>query len=413
MSLAQFLRIFWAHRLILLIGSVTAAIAAAVAVPFMPVSYEASSRLVLDLIKPDPVTGERLSPGFAKAYSQTQASLLQDPQIVARIVDQTGLMADDEIRAEFDARGGGNVDDFRLFIAERIVGNIQTRLVVGTNILEIAYRSDDPAEARRIANLLRTAYVEASTDFRRVTARETAEWYVTQAEQARATLREAEERKTAFEKEHGLLLSGQTDIDTQRLEALAGPTAEGAAGANTVAKLRADLADVDARISQASRVLGPRHPEFLSLQEQRTDLAAAIAAEQAAFRATQSSDSQSAFAAQRDRVLAQRQNLDILRGMQTEAELAREHYVTTARRAAQAEQEAQAPETGITLLSTASVPARIGAPGAKVVVTVAATLGLIMAGLMALLFELLYRRVRTEEDLTTLDVPLLGVVSRA
>ena len=77
-----------------------------------------------------------------------------------------------------------------------------------------------------IADALRTAYIEASRAFRISQAAKNAEWYEGQAEKARAQLDEAEKIKTAYEKENNVILGSQdTDVDSARLQAMAGQTA--------------------------------------------------------------------------------------------------------------------------------------------------------------------------------------------
>ena len=86
MSILQFARILWARRMIIFLVPVVLAVIATVAVFALPPKYEAKSRVMLDVIKPDPVTGQVLSSPFLRAYIQTQTELIKDDAMSARVI---------------------------------------------------------------------------------------------------------------------------------------------------------------------------------------------------------------------------------------------------------------------------------------------------------------------------------------
>ena len=58
MSLIQFLRMLYARRMIVLATFLSCLITAAVTAFILPPRYEARARIMLDVLKPDPVTGQ-------------------------------------------------------------------------------------------------------------------------------------------------------------------------------------------------------------------------------------------------------------------------------------------------------------------------------------------------------------------
>jgi uncharacterized protein involved in exopolysaccharide biosynthesis len=178
------------------------------------------------------------------------------------------------------------------------------------------------------------------------------------------------------------------------------------------------LAQIDQQIQQAATNLGPNHPAFQALQRQRAVYASAAAQERAqAGGGAGSAQSQlnSAANAQRARVLGNRQDVDQLNQLQRDVTLKQDQYMKAAQRVADLRLEASSNDTGMSTLSEASAPDSPYYPKVPMIIGGAAGFGLGLGLLIALLVELLGRRVRSPEDLeTAVDAPVLGVVqSRA
>jgi uncharacterized protein involved in exopolysaccharide biosynthesis len=421
----QFLRIIWARRMIVLVSTLSALLAAFLVSQILPPRYQAQSRLLLD-VRPDPVSGEAIASQFARAYTKTQENLLRDTRVVGMVVDDLGLMKDPDLQEQFRKGGGEDPGEFRSWIAQRIIGNTQAKVVEASNILEITYTGTDPQLVRQIADALRSAYMKATSSFRRESARQTADWYTQQTQKAQARLSEAEAVKTQYERQYGLILQGETDVDNTRLQALAGasvPTASAPiSGGVPSSAASGQLAQVEAALSQAAQTLGPNHPEMQDLQRRRAALASQVAQDRAASSAAAGAASRAAnagagvssraYEAQKSRVIAQRDKLDRLRQLQTEVDVRREQYSKTATRAAELRQQAEAPESGLTLLGSAITPERPVFPNMPLILLGGFGFGFAFGILIALLAELLARRVRSAEDMVrAVDVPLLAVIS--
>lgn len=178
------------------------------------------------------------------------------------------------------------------------------------------------------------------------------------------------------------------------------------------------LAQVDAALATASRTLGPNHPDFIALQRQREIAANAAAQERSAAAANaravapgSSGPSAGAmFNAQREKVLSQRGKLAEAKQLQNDVAVLRAQLNETQIKGAKEEQEAQSVDAGLTLLGSATPPDDAAFPKTIPVMLGAVVLGLGLGILLALLFELLNRRVRSPDDIVIEGVPLIGMI---
>ncbi|WP_394269990.1 GumC family protein [Qipengyuania sp.] len=419
MSITQFFRILWARRM--LIGATTAvALFATLLVAWiMPPRYEATSRVMLDIVKPDPVTGQTIAPQWSRAYVGTQLQMVTDPQIAERVAVKAGWVDSPELAQEYRESGAAGRMEYRRWLAQRVIDNTTAAMVPGSNILEITYASTSPEPAAKLADLVRDAFVEESLENRRAAAQRNAEWFQTQLEEVQGALADAQQAKTNFERANGVVLTDDLiDTDTTRLRALAGSTPATQTQTMTgggVAPSAGQLAQIDAAIAAASRTLGPNHPSLVQLRQQRAALASSVARESASQPrfVTSGPTLESLYNEQQARVLQKAGAANEARRLATDVIVLRERYQETAARAAQLEQEAQSNESGLTLLNDAVVPQARTFPNYPFLMIVSLAAGLGIGVLASLLLELFKRRVRGVEELQLIDAPVLGAMHEA
>lgn len=420
MSIIQFLRILWARRIVMVATTISCLIGALITIQLVPPRYEAHSRVLLNLLKPDPVTGQVIAGPATRAYVATQRELIRDYAVAGPVVDELGWLSDPTLIQMYQSRSGASSQDFRRWVAQRVIDGTKVAVVEGSNILEISYTGNSAQDSKIIADGLRKAYIDASLAFRREDAARNADWYAEQAEKERKLLTTAEMAKTAYEKENGIVLQAdKTDVDSARLSALAAqgsgapviPMMAPAASPSTI-----QLAQIDTAIAQASKTLGPNHPELVQMKAQRSAIAAAAAQEQSAARAMAGAAASGvgaldrAVSAQKSRVIAQRDKVERLMQLQAEVDLRREQFNKTAARSADLRQEAAVADTGLVPLGSAVTPQSAVFPNKPLIIAGAISLGIALGVLVALLTELFARRVRGVEDLKIVDIPLLGVI---
>ncbi len=427
MSIIQFIRILWAHRLLTVLTTVATLIGATVAVLVVPPSYEGTTRVMLNILKPDAVTGEVVPTNSARTFIATQRELVRDFGVAGQAAESLGWL---DNPATLEAYKADNTQDgdLRRALAQRIIDRTKVDVVTGTNILAITFRGPSPDDARTMANALREAYIDTTLNSRRREATRNAEWYIQQAAKEKALLLVADAVKTDYEREIGIVMQDdKTDVETARLRALAAQSSLGGAMMSAPAAVQSSqaaiqLAQLDAQIDQAGKTLGPNHPQMVQLRAQRGTLAKVVAEDTAAVRVASEGTAramsasagaiESAVRQQTSRVIANRDKIERLTQLQAQVNLHRAQMEKSLVRASDLRQEAAVAESGITVLSEAVTPRNPSFPNKPLIFGGALGLGAAVGLGLSLLLELLRRRVRGIEDLQHIQhVPLLGVIS--
>lgn len=420
MSFIQIFRIFWAQRYLIVVAMFACLLAAAIAVKSMPKLFESHARVMLDIIKPDPVTGQTLPTNFARAYTATQTELITDDRVAIQAAENLGWFKNATLQKAYRDNVPSGRPSYREWLIGIIRENTKVDSVEASNIIDISYRSTSPEVSRRMADALRRAYQEQSIVFQAESALRNARWFEQQAAKTRDELTAAEREKTAYERRNNVVLTDDyADTATTRLRSLASQapgTAINVGGAIAPSPAAAQLAQVDGQIAAASKMLGPNHPEIEALRQQRSALAATAAQERAAAIAAAAASSGSGpsitsqVADQQSRVLAQRDQIAELRKMQARIEVLRDQYQKTMARAGELTLEANSRDSGVTPLGAATTPEAPVSPKTPLILGGALALGAALGIGIAVLLELLNRRVRGPEDLRDLDAPLIGAM---
>jgi uncharacterized protein involved in exopolysaccharide biosynthesis len=423
MSIAQVLRILFARRWIIFITLVTSLVVALATAKSLPQRYQASARVVLDVLKPDPVTGQLLSSGAMRSYIKTQTELIQDYRVAGDVVDRAGWLQNPAVVASWQAETGG-VGDMRRWAAQRIIESTSANMIEGSNILQINYESPNPNTSKSIVNMLREAYIDASLRFKTDSAGRTADWYREQSNRALKALNAAEAAKSKFEQDNGIvmgpqnvdaenvklaglqqaLMSARASVGTQEYEAV-----KTSLNSPVVDQLKVQLATLNDQIEQAGERLGSEHPSYKALVGRRETLNREIARESAAARASGAAQSGSSrrsiaqleaeYEAQKALVLGMKDKLNQLSQMQREIDLRRTQYEAAAQKTADLRLQANLSESGLVVLGDAVSNNRAVFPNWPLIIGAAAGFGLMLGLVIALLTELLARRVRGPEDL--------------
>lgn len=413
MNIVQFLRILWARAFLIVICTVFTFVGGFVVTLVVQPRYEATSRVMLSILKPDPVTGEVANVMNLGPYIETQKELLRDYRVTGPVVDRLGWLSDPGLIAAYQARPATDTRDFRRWLAQRVADRTTAKLVSGT-IFEITFNSPIPEEAKIGAEGLRQSFMEYTLASRRQDAARNAQWYSSQAEAARKSAEEAQLAKAAYERANGIVMQGdqagsQQDLDSARLQALVGqaasaPTAALSAPVTVSSQSALQLAQIDATLAQNAEKLGPNHPQMQQLRAQRALVAKVVAEEQAAARAGPTNAAlvgaiSREVEQQKNRVIAQRDKIERLRQLQSEVDLRREQYKKTAERAAELGLEAGIADSGMNAIGVVVAPTKPAFPNKPLIIFGSLAMGGGLGLVLAVLVELLNRRIRGVEDL--------------
>jgi polysaccharide biosynthesis transport protein len=427
MSIWQFLRIFRARWRLILAATVASLIGAWIVTLVLPPRWEATSRVMMGLLKPDPVTGLVVG-NSAGAYVTTQMELVTDYSVAGRVVDQLGWLSDPQLISAYEHRSKSDQRDFRRWLAQIVIDRTKAKAPEGSNILEITYFGATAAQAKAVADALRQGYIDESFEFRRDQATKDAEWFEGQADKIKASLDKASAAQADFERKNAIVMADdKTDVDTARLRALAAaggvPTAPPMVAVTPMASAASvQLAQVDAEIGELSKTLGPNHPQLITLKATREALSKQVAQDQAAAEAQAKAAAsgasagagavERAVAQERAKVLGESDKLTQLQELASQVALLKAEYDKTTGRIAELRQEAAIGDTGLTPLGNAATPRSPAFPNMPLIIAGSLVLGFAAGVLIALLVELFSRRVRGIEDMQSFaGVPLLAVVA--
>ena len=411
MSIIQFWRILCARWVLIAAATIFCVMGGAVVIKLAPPRWDAEAHVYLNLLKPDPVTGEMIGGPSSRAYIGTQVGLITDYTVVGQAVDKLGWLSDPTFIQQYQSRSQSDTRDFRRWLAQIIIDRTRVTVMDNSNILNIIYTGSDPESAKAVANALMQSYLDNSLSFRRAEAIKSADWYASQAKKAKKSLEDAQAAETSFERENNVVMmqDDRTDVDSARLTAMAAQsiTADSGGGGGPDAQ----LAEIDSQIKNLSETLGPNHPDLIALKAKRSALLSI--AQQGVTRGSQSTHG-SRVDQQKALIIAERDKLSKLRNLNSEVELQRDLYNKTAQKEIDFRQQAAVADTGLTPLGSASAPQSPSYPKIPLIVGGSLGLGLVLGLLVALLTELLNRRVRGAEDLQSLlGVPLLTVLEAA
>ena len=420
MSIVQFLRIIWARKLLIIATTLSCLLGALLVAETLSPRWEAHARVLLNTLKPDPATGQLMAGPTERNYAATQIELIKDYSVAGQVPPKLGWLTDPGLLEAYAHRSRHDVRDYRHWLAQIVIDGTKADLLAGSNILEITWTSADPNQAKAVVENLRQAYLDANLSLQRADALHDAQWNEDQANKARVALEQAQAAETNYERQNGIFMEdARTDIDTARLRALS--TAGGPTMAITSASgptpAMAQLSEVDASIAQARGRLGPNNPELQALEARRAALSAVAAQERSAQASASSGTGAGAAAAtralqeQKSRVLGESAKLAQLQQLQADVDLKRDQYNRIIGRVADLQQQAAVVSAGMTPLGVATTGNKATFPNKPLIVGGGLVLGFGVGFLLALLIELLGRRVRSADDLAmAAGAPLLAIV---
>jgi succinoglycan biosynthesis transport protein ExoP len=423
MSIFQFLTVLWVRKYLIGATTLLAVVLALLVVTIVPPRWQAHSRVLLGQLKPDPITGLVPPSATARSYIATQLGLVTDYSVAGQVAEQLGWLSDPKLIAEYQRGAKADGPDLRHWLAQIVIKGTKATVLQDSNIMEITYTGASPDNARAVADALRTAYIDQSLAFHRNDALKTAAFFDSEVSKSKAALDAAETAEADYERQNGIVMQDdKTDVDTARLRAL---SMEGMAPAATVAMpmgaspAAMELAGIDAQIAEATKNLGPNHPELLALKAKRAAIASVATKEEANLRSGGVAGGGSGaldrmVQAQKSRVIAQSAKLAHLQQLEAQVELSRDQLNKASAHVADLQQEAAIDDIGITPLGGAVTPQAPSFPNKLLILPGAVVAGLGLGLLIAFLLEMLGRRVRGPEDLQHIDgLPLVAVLAGA
>jgi chain length determinant protein EpsF len=440
MSLQQFLRILRARYLIViltLLGTVAATVTASL---LMPPQYKTSAAVVIDVKSPDPVAGMVL-PGLAMpGYMATQVDIINSDRVARRVVTSLGLDQNPKVIDDWRkaTEGRGTIDTW---LADLLQKNLEVKPSRESNVINIGFKSPDPAFAAAIANAFARAYIDTNIELKVEPARQYAGWFENRSVELREALEKAQKRLSDYQQENGIIATDERlDSENQKLVELqaqlvitqtqnadssskrrsaGGDTLPEVMQSGVIQQLKSDIARAEGRLKDLSGRLGANHPQYQGAESELTTLKNKLAEEtervsnaiSTAGRISKGKENEirANIEAVKKRILELKQGHGEALLLRQEVENAQRAYDAIIQRSNQSTLESQSQQTNVAILSPATEPTEPYSPKILLNTLLAVFLGTLLGIGAALALELSNRRVRSRADIEqALGLPVLA-----
>jgi chain length determinant protein EpsF len=447
MNFSQFFSILRARRWVaLLVLGLTVLTTLTISL-LVPKQYTASASVVVD-VKPDPVSIMAFGGVTSPAFMATQVDIIASDRVARRVVRNLKLVENPQIRQQWEDEGKTE-GDIELWLIETFKKKLDIKPARESNVITVAYTAPDPRFAAGLANAFVQAYLETSLELRVDPAKQYTSFFEVRAKEARETLERAQAKLSAFQKENGLIAADERlDVETARLneissqlvalQALAaesGSRQSQAAGSSgdklqevlnnpVVSALKADVSRQEARLQELNARLGDNHPQVVEIKANIKELRARMEAEVArvtggvgvtnTINRQRESQVRAELESQRNKLLQLKAVRDEGTVLVRDVENAQRAYEAVMTRFNQTSLESQTTQSNVNVLTQAVPPNEHSSPRVFLNLLLSIVLGAMLAVGVALVMEMLDRRVRGFDDITQgLGLPVLGVMPKA
>jgi uncharacterized protein involved in exopolysaccharide biosynthesis len=367
MNLTLFFSIVRSRYLLILFTLAVTVATTMVLTVLQPKVYIATTSLVLNFTGETPFEQVGIPAQLSSNYMATQLDIISSRNVALKAVDNMGLAENPYYREAF-LEISGDSGSIHQWLAGMLLDSLSVEPSRESRVVNINMSSTDPQFAAQAADAYARAYISTTLDLSTEPARRNAVWFDEQIKVLRKRLEEAQARVTNYQQEKGIIaIDERLDTETNRLNELT---------KNLVA---AQSATYDVK----SRQLGENHPEYTR----------AVKAENAARYAVNQ---------QKARILELKKQRDELAVLARELENEQETYEATLQSYYKTRLESQFNQTNIAILNPAVVPGAHSSPNMKLNLFAGVFLGLMLGVMLAIVLELLYRKIRTENDVSEL-----------
>jgi chain length determinant protein EpsF len=442
MTIAQYLRIIWARKwLVLALLALTTLIGTLITLFVLSKQFQAEASMVVE-VRNDPVLGA-LAPGLASpAYLATQVEILKSDRVAGRVVKMLGVE-----RSPAAVQQWRDSTDAKIPLDRYFAALLQRGLLVepsrGSNVINITFVNPDAAFAAAAANAFAQAYMDVSVELRVEPARQSASFMDEQTNKLRTQLEAAQSKLSKFQQEKGIVVTDERmDQETVRLNVLLAQLATAQAEqvdtatrtrntgtemspdvqmSPTVQSLKSQLVMAEAKMSEISAIVGSNHPQRQALDAQIRELRTQLASEIRRVSGSSSvasrgsgqkvAEIQAMADEQKKMVLAMRSQRDQMAVLQRDVDNAQRAYEGVSQRVTALSLEGQNTQANVRLLSPAVEPYTPARPRVAINILGSIIGGLLLGAVAAIGLEMLNRRVRSPDDLiATAGVPVIGVL---
>ena len=450
MSVSQVLVILLRRGWIVALAFLTTMVVAGGVLLFVPSRYDAIATASIDPgnINPISETSELGGSSMIMLMQGNMISLVTSDRVALDVVKRLNLTASPQVQESFrqsSSFGRENVDEW---MASILLKNVDPKFNLGTNVLSIKYKSDDPNQAALIANAFLAATIDGSVSMKAAAADQTARWFAPQLEDLRKELDSARTALATFQAKANMVapttggdsetsqymaISSELSGATASLTAMQSRLASGSTELSNdpsdpdlqvLAGLKERLSTTEAGIESAKNLLGPNNPKMVADQANLASIRRQLAEatdkmqqhlkERIATTQSQIASLEAAQAQAQKKLIEVQGQRDRMGELQRDVGFRLEQLNGRERAAEQAKLQSKLTFSDITVLDKATPPIDPAFPKPLIVIPVGIAAGLALGLVLALLAEATDRRVRFPPDLEfAAPAPFLGSLDSA
>ncbi len=427
-------------------------LAATVVSLLLPKSYKATASVLVDATNRDEqsLSNVFVPPRERIGYMQTQMDIITSARVARKVVQDLKLAESPASREAFEKEAGGT-GPIENWLAE----NLLRRLKVETSpssVIQVSFSSADPRFSALVTNAFAKAYINTILELRVEPMQQAAVWFDEQLKSLRASLEDAQAKLTDYHRQQGIISADERlDVENARLGELSSQLVrtqeqtfdldirerqardfrkQGASPDKLpdvlsnayVQRLNADLLHGEVRLQELATQYGANYPQYQrqlsenqslrdKLDAEMRKVVAGIANSKRQSRQREA-ELQGAMAAQRARLLELKEHRNELTVLARNVESAQRTYEVAMQRSVVSQVEGRASQSNVVLLNPAVAPRGPSHPKIALNIALSVFVGTMLGMGMAILTELLDRRVRAPSDLDHgQNVPLLAVLN--
>jgi len=444
MDLMQFISILRARVWLILLVMTATVVTTTVVSLVLPKQYTAQTDLIVDAKSVDPVSGAILPVQMMSQYLATQVDVITSHTVALKVVDALKMDTVTSAVEQFYAatEGEGNVRDW---LANLLLQSLEVIPGRDSSVLTVTFTGADPEFAALVANAFSQAYINTTLELTIEPAKNTSRWFDEQLQAARSNLTKSQETLARYQNEKSIVTSDERlDIENSRLNDLIRQLVIAQSQRMTdqsridgkrpedlpevinnpmVQRIKSEMGEQEAKISELSSRLGERNPEYIQAKEELRLLKVRLATEMKtvldSFRSNAAASKQhevamrDAVAQQKSRILALKNQSDSITVLASEVLNAQKAYDFALQRFSLSRMQSQVGQTNIVVLNPARPEYKPSKPRVFLNIILSIFVGTILSIGLALLIEMIDRVVRSPADIKLgLNIPVLGVLGK-
>ena len=224
MGMIALMSVFRARKFLVLWSILTAGAVAAAVGLILPKQYEATALVQVDSIQRNTLTGNVEPRNRVAEFLGQQVAIAASRTVALEVIDTLtaqGFLRMSDFEDQWREETGGEIipgNDARLWAADQLLNNLSIRSVAIESTLALTFRSDNPAQAARVANAFSDAYMKIVLEKRKRRASRNALEFGQESSTLESEIESAQRELTDFRENAGIVAFGPQRLEAAEVE---------------------------------------------------------------------------------------------------------------------------------------------------------------------------------------------------